>query len=150
MPYKHYTGLRWFRILVGLGMVVNLVFALPALFAPRVLEGWTEVGTTNTAHWLQNVGILLVIVSTMYIPAIRDPFRYLFICYLLVAGRFAAGLLFLIGVLFMNYPSGMTVLAANDLILSSVQAIVLYFMLRDGDPRSAYPCEHAGVAAEGA
>lgn len=134
--YKYYTGLKWFRFLVGLGFVINmLLFALPALFTPRLLESLLNVGTTNTIYWLQNVGILLVIVSVMYIPAIRDPFRYLFISFLLVAGRFSAGCLFLIGVLFIDYPDGMMALALNDLILSSIQAIALYFMLRDGDPR---------------
>ncbi|MBB3233104.1 hypothetical protein [Halomonas stenophila] len=134
--YTHYTGLKWFRFLVGFGFVTNmLLFALPALFTPRLLESLLNVGTTNTIQWLQNVGILLVIISVMYIPAIRDPFRYLFISFLLVAGRFSAGCLFLIGVLFIDYPDGMMALALNDLILSSIQAVALYFMLRDGDPR---------------
>jgi len=135
--YTYYTGLKWFRLLVGFGFVTNmLLFALPAIFTPRLLESLFNVGTTNTIHWLQNVGILLVIVSVMYIPAIRDPFRYLFISFLLVAGRFSAGCLFLIGVLFIDYPDGMMALALNDLILSSIQAVALYFMLRDGDPRA--------------
>ncbi|MFQ6021414.1 MAG: hypothetical protein ACE5NW_01725 [Acidiferrobacterales bacterium] len=138
MRYQHYKSLRWFRITVGLGFVGNMIFVLPALFAPRYLETLIEVGTTNTLHWLQNVGILLLIITIMYIPAIKDPFRYLFISYLLVAGRFSAGLLFLLGVLFMNYPSGMLVLSGSDLILSSIQAVLLYFMLRDGDPRAVY------------
>jgi hypothetical protein len=135
--YTYYTGLKWFRFLVGFGFVTNmLLFALPAIFSPRLLESLLNVGTTNTIHWLQNVGILLVIISVMYIPAIRDPFRYLFISVLLVAGRFSAGCLFLIGVLFIDYPDGMMSLAANDLILSTIQAVALYFMLRDGDPRA--------------
>ena len=135
--YTYYTGLKWFRFLVGFGFVTNmLLFALPAIFAPRLLESLLNVGTTNTIQWLQNVGILLVIISVMYIPAIRDPFRYLFISFLLVAGRFSAGCLFLFGVLFMDYPDGMMSLAANDLILSTIQAAALYFMLRDGDPRA--------------
>lgn len=137
MQYKHYNSLRWFRITVGFGFVVNMIFVLPALFAPRLLETLIEVGTTNTLHWLQNVGILLLIVTIMYIPAIKDPFRYLFISYLLVAGRFSAGLLFLVGVLFMNYPSGMVVLSGSDLVLSNIQAVLLYCMLRDGDPRGS-------------
>lgn len=132
-----YKALRWFRITVGLGLVVNTIFALPALFAPRALEGLLTVGTTNTPYWLQNVGILLVIISVMYIPAIVDPFRYLFITYLLVAARFSAAILFLAGVLFMNYPSGFWILSGSDLILSTIQAVLVFFMLRAGDPRAA-------------
>jgi hypothetical protein len=132
---KVIPALRWFRIAVGFGFVVNMAFALPALFAPRLLEGWLSIGITNTPSWLQNVGILLVIISTMYIPAIKDPFRYIFNSYLLIAGRFSAGVLFLSGLLFMNYPSGFVTLAANDLLLSPLQAGLLYWLLRSGDPR---------------
>ncbi len=138
MAYKYYTALGCFRISVVIGFAVNALFVLPAVFAPRDLESLVKVGTTNTVHWLQNVGVLLAIVTVMYIPAIIDPFRYLFISVLLVAGRFAAGMLFLTGVLFMNYPSGMWVLSLSDLILSSIQALLLYYTLRDGDPRSGY------------
>lgn len=138
MAYPHYTALRWFRILVGLGFVLNLIFILPGLFAPRTLETLRDFGITNTVHWLQNVSLLLAIVTAMYIPVIRDPFRYMFISFLVVAGRFSAGLLFLFGVWFMNYPDGMLLLATGDLGLSTVQALVLYKMLQDGDPRSGY------------
>lgn len=131
-----HAALSWFRFLIGLGFVVNAVFFLPGLFAPRALEGWAEVGVTNTVHWLQNVSLLLIIVSLMYIPVIRDPFRYLFISFLAVGGRFGAGILFLFGVLFMGYPGGMRILATSDLILSLAQAWFLYRMLQDGDPRA--------------
>ena len=136
MASKNYNSLRWFRLTVGFGFVINMTFVLPALFAPRFLEKLADFGQTNTLHWLQNVGLLLLIVSVMYLAAIKDPFRYLFISYLVVAGRFSAGLLFLVGVLFLNFPSGMRILAGNDLILSSIQAILLYRTLRDGDPRA--------------
>jgi hypothetical protein len=131
-----YTALKLFRTAVGLGFVINLIFALPALFAPRLLERWADWGISNTPYWLQNVGILLVIISVMYIPAIQDPFRYLFIAYLLVAGRFAAGVLFLTGLLTMNFPAGFRYLAGSDLVLSTLQAVLLYFTLRAGDPRA--------------
>lgn len=139
MLNQHFPALKWLRRLMGVGFVVNLLFALPALFTPRLLEGLLEVGTTNTLHWLQNVGLLLMIISTMYIPVIKDPFRYLFVTYLAVAGRFSAGTLFLIGVLYMDYPQGMLTLSASDLILSTVQAIALFYTLSAGDPRSKQP-----------
>ena len=136
--YRHYTALKLFRASVGVGLVANLAFILPAVFAPRLLESLAAFGVTNTLHWLQNVGVLLAIVTAMYIPAMQDPFRYLFVSILVVAGRSAAGLLFLSGVLFMNYPAGMKTLAATDLVLSSVQWVLLYRMLLDGDPRAGH------------
>lgn len=138
MTYKSYNALRLFRVSVEFGFLVNVGFVLPALLAPRAFEALGSFGATNTPHWLQNTALLLAIITVMYIPAIRDPFRYLFISILLVAGRFAAGMLFLLGVLFMNYPDGMKLLAGTDLVLSGVQTVLLYRMLRDGDPRAAY------------
>lgn len=138
MKYSYYTGLRWFRRLVWLGFVLNLVFVIPSLLIPRTFETWFDFGVTNTVHWLQNVGLLLLMVTLLYLPVARDPFRYLFVTFLIVAGRFAAGLLFLIGVLYMNYPQGMWILAITDLVLSSLQAIAWFFALRDGDPKAGF------------
>lgn len=138
MTYKRYTALKLFRVSVEFGFIVNMGFVLPALFAPRYFESLGEFGSTNTVYWLQNTALLLAIVTVMYIPVIRDPFRYLFISVLLVAGRFAAGMLFLLGVLFMNYPGGMKTLSGTDLVLSSIQIVLLYRMLKDGDPRAGY------------
>ncbi len=136
--YPTYAALRWFKRLVFVGLILNAIFFLPGLFAPRTLEGWFDFGTTNTVHWLQNVSLLLIIVTAMYIPVMRDPFRYMFITYLVVGGRFAAGTLFLFGVWFMDYPDGMKVLGLGDVILSSAQAFLLYKMLQEGDPEAGW------------
>ncbi|MCQ0090830.1 hypothetical protein [Roseovarius sp. M141] len=133
-----YRALAIFRGLLFLGLLLNAAFFVPGLFAPRVLEGWFDFGITNTVHWLQNVSLLLIIVTAMYIPVMRDPFRYIFITYLAVGGRFAAGTLFLWGVWFMDYPQGVMTLALGDLTLSSVQAFVLYRVLQDGDPDAGW------------
>ena len=135
--YQHYTALKWFRFSVGLGLAVNLAFLLPALFAPRFLESLAPFGVTNTVHWLQSVAVLLAVITAMYVPVMADPFRYLLVTVFVVAGKFAAGLLFLAGVLFMNYPSGMRYMAGTDLVLSSIQTVLLYYTLQAGDPRSS-------------
>jgi len=134
-----YGALKWFRRTVMLGIVLNAAFFLPGLFAPRLLESWFDFGVTNTLHWLQNVSYLLILITAAYIPVIRDAFRYMFITVLIVAGRFGAGTLFLLGVLFMNYPRGMLTLALGDLILSTIQTFLLIRLLRDGDPKSGWP-----------
>ncbi|MEM1299233.1 MAG: hypothetical protein AAGH68_08115 [Pseudomonadota bacterium] len=136
--YPTYKALGWFRGLVLLGLFLNAAFFLPGLFAPRLLETWFDFGITNTVHWLQNVSLLLIIVTAMYIPVMRDPFRYIFITYLVVGGRFAAGSLFFFGVLFMDYPEGMMTLAMGDLMLSTAQAYCVYQMLREGDPEAGW------------
>jgi hypothetical protein len=136
---RGHAALRWFRYSVMLGFVLNSVFFLPGLFAPRTLESWFDFGTTNTLHWLQNVSLLLIIVTVAYIPVIMDAFRYIFVTFLIVAGRFAAGSLFALGVLFMGYPHGMLTLAMGDLSLSTIQTVLLILLLREGDPKAAWP-----------
>lgn len=137
MNYSYYSALRWFKTTVALGFALNLLFILPALFAPRLLESLIEVGITNTVHWLQNVALLLLIITLSYIPVYQDPFRYEFLTVLIIAGRFGAGTLFLLGVGEMNYPEGMKLLGMTDIGLSSLQAFLWYRAMRDGDPRVA-------------
>lgn len=129
--------LFWFRLLVALGGIANLAFAIPAFVAPAFLSGLIDVGGIDPNVWLRNVGLLLIILSSFYIPAIIDPFRYLFNSVALVVGRFSAGVFFLILVCFASYPDGFWVLALNDLIFSSLQAIALFFLLRRNARESA-------------
>jgi hypothetical protein len=130
-----YRAYKWFRILVGVGLIANLIFALPAFFAPRLLEQMFEVGTANPTGWLRNVGILLIILSSTYVAVILDPFRYIIVSVIIVLGRFAAGMFFVALLMGGNYPSGFRALAINDLVLSIPQGILLVLALRKGDPR---------------
>lgn len=122
--------LFWFRLLVALGGIANLAFAIPAFFAPEFLARLIDTGNIDPNVWLRNVGILLIILSSFYIPAIRDPFRYLFNSVALVVGRFSAGVFFLVLVLFADYPDAFRLLAVNDLVFSILQAIALFLLLR--------------------
>ena len=126
--------LFWFRLLVAFGGIANLAFAIPALFAPELLARLIDTGNIDPNVWLRNVGILLIILSSFYIPAIRDPFRYLFNSVALIVGRFSAGVFFLILVLFADYPDAFRLLAVNDLVFSILQAIALFLLLRQQPP----------------
>ncbi len=123
--------LQGFRLLIAVGAVVNLLFAVPALFAPRLLERVGDLGRTDTLHWPRTAGVLLLILTAMYVPVVRAPLRHLPIAWLLVVGRFLAGAVLLFGLLFLSYPPGMRVLAAHDLALSTVQAVLLWRALRE-------------------
>ncbi|MDF7801850.1 hypothetical protein P4C99_20395 [Pontiellaceae bacterium B1224] len=130
-----YRAYKWFRILVGVGLVANLIFALPAFFAPRLLEQMFDVGTADPTGWLRNVGILLIILSSTYVAVILDPFRYIIVSVIIVLGRFAAGMFFVALLIAGDYPSGFRALAINDLVLSIPQGILLVLALRKGDPK---------------
>ncbi len=127
--------IKLFGSFVALGLIANLIFALPAFVAPQFVVRIFDLGSLDQNVWLRHVGLLLVIISVMYIPAICDPFRYIFIAGLLVAGRLSAGVFFLYLVLFADYPRGFLIIAYTDLGLSIIQAILLFLMLMTGDPR---------------
>jgi len=133
------SSLFWFRLLVAAGGIANLVFAIPAFIYPPLLGEMIDVGAIEQTVWLRNVAILLIIISTFYIPAILDPFRYSFNCIVLIVGRFSAGLFFLVLVVSAGYPSGFLVLALSDLGLSTLQGLLFLLVLRAGDPRAGEP-----------
>jgi len=89
-------ALSAFRLLVWLGILVNLAFALPALFAPH----WVAdlLGTTTldfTYLWLGNAGLLLIQLSLFMLPAAEDPEHYHVYAWWTVFGRLAGAVFWL-------------------------------------------------------
>ena len=70
------TGEKWFGRVVGFGILLNLCFALPAIFAPDMLLGGLDQPPETSLLWLQNVGVLLVALSIFYIPSAVAPARH--------------------------------------------------------------------------
>jgi hypothetical protein len=71
------AALRWYRRLTLLGIVINLTFALPAMFAPDQLIALLGDTTAQFAYvWLANAGMLLLQASLFYLPAAYRPERY--------------------------------------------------------------------------
>lgn len=65
----------WFARVMWLGVLVNLSFAVPALFTPGALAAalGLAVPGAETAVWLRNTGMLLVALSAFHAAAARDP-----------------------------------------------------------------------------
>src|SRR5262245_17843953 len=94
----------WFRLVVLAGVLANMGFAIPAVFAPAWLLGRLGLDTPRPLIWLQDAGGLLFLLSLMFIPAALDPFRYKFNSAVLVFGRLAFGVFWFWQVLFNDYP----------------------------------------------
>ena len=53
--------LRWYRRLTWLGILINLTFAIPAMFSPDTLITMLGDTTAQFAYvWLANAGMLLL------------------------------------------------------------------------------------------
>ena len=69
--------LVWYRRLIWVGILINLCFAIPALFFPDLLGTMLGSPTLIFAYvWLANAGMLLVQASLSYLPAAYEPEVY--------------------------------------------------------------------------
>jgi mono/diheme cytochrome c family protein len=70
------TGARWFGRVVWFGILLNLCFAVPAIFAPDMFLAGLDQPPETSLLWLQNVGVLLVALCIFYIPSALAPERH--------------------------------------------------------------------------
>src|SRR5262245_57224566 len=70
----HYA--TWFGRVVWLGILVNLSFAIPALFTPAAFASSLDLRPAQPDTWLRNTGMLLVVLCLFYARVARDPFEY--------------------------------------------------------------------------
>lgn len=85
--------LRWYRRLTWLGILINLTFAIPALFSPDTLITLLGDTTAQFAYvWLANAGMLLLQASMFYLPAAYRPVRYHVYAWLGAFARLGASL----------------------------------------------------------
>ena len=57
------TYIRWFQRFIWIGIAMNMVFAIPALFAPGLLTSVVGLPPQLSDPWLENAGMLLVGIS---------------------------------------------------------------------------------------
>ena len=66
---------RYFRTVVLLGVTMNLVVGIPALFVPGTILSWIGLPPEVTEFWVRLACWLLILLSLTYIPAAIDPHR---------------------------------------------------------------------------
>ncbi|HXJ93263.1 MAG TPA: hypothetical protein VMT20_10335 [Terriglobia bacterium] len=81
---------RWFGRIVWIGILVNLCFAIPAIFAPDMLLASLDLPPETSMVWLQNVGMLLLTLCLFYLPAAVAPSRHPTYTKLVVLARLIA------------------------------------------------------------
>lgn len=89
------TYANWFKRIVLLGVVVNLVLAIPTLVVPEVMLALFNLPLAVPLIWVQFSANLLILLSLFYIPAALDPFRHQASAWLAVAARVAGVIFFL-------------------------------------------------------
>lgn len=128
-----FNYLRWFRIVVWFGILVNWSFAAVAmLIDPNGLLSILSLGAVESTVWLYNYSVLLIILSCFYIPAAIDPFRYRVNAWLLIVGRLVPASTYFLGVMMGFMPSGFSTLGIGDSTIGIVELILLLLIFRTG------------------
>ena len=125
--------LKWFCPVVWIGILVNLGFALPAIFFPEGLLRLMNLPIPETKYliWLRDAGMLLFFLSIMYFPAGSNPLRYKFNAVVMVIARLAFGVFWLWPFFFANAPKAYLLFGAIDLGFGLLQGILLFLLLKE-------------------
>ncbi|WP_416140039.1 hypothetical protein ACM26W_06600 [Halomonas sp. HK25] len=115
-----------FRAMVLLGVVANLLFALPAVFAPNLVITLVGGNPVTEPVWPAFAAWLLILLSLFYLPAAFDPFHYRAIAMLTVLARFAGVVFFTL--LHPQFP----LFALIDLFFGVTQGVLLLLLRRAG------------------
>ncbi|MBI1803214.1 MAG: hypothetical protein HY033_05545 [Ignavibacteriae bacterium] len=124
------TYLKWFQRVVWVGIVVNLLFALPALLAPDVVLASLGLSGDFTTEWLRDSGMLVLSISLFYIPVAIEPIRFALYAWILIAARFIAGIFWIDVIMTSTHPAAFRPMLLTDLPLG----IILAFLLSRGLP----------------
>jgi hypothetical protein len=131
----------WFGRAVWLGILVNLSFAVPALFTPRAFAAVLGLGglAPEAAVWLRNAGMLLVVLSVFHAAVARDPLGAVPFARRVVVGRLVAAAFWLWLVWGLGLPGVLWGFFAADLALGLVCAALLFGALAVEPPPEPKP-----------
>lgn len=90
------TAENWFGRIVGIGILLNLCFAIPAIFAPDMLLAGLDLPPETSMLWLQNTGMLLLTLCVFYTPSALAPARFPTHTKLVVLSRWIASVFWFI------------------------------------------------------
>jgi hypothetical protein len=121
-----------FRLVVWLGILVNLSFAVPAVIAPSWLVRRMGLPMPGQTIWLRDAGMLLLFLSAMYVPAARDPQRYAFNAAVAVVARLVFAVFWLAAVFGARAPRGHLFFGVVDLFFGLSQGSLFLRLLREG------------------
>jgi hypothetical protein len=127
--------LKWFSIVVGIGVFVNLWFAIPALFYPPPIIKILGIDPNFETLWLRDAGMLLLAGSLFHALTATAPHRYPAFAWLVVITRFFGVALWLEIFLFNVFdstsrPDLVLPLLVLDTAFGIVQASLLYLGFR--------------------
>jgi hypothetical protein len=132
----------WLGRALWLGVLVDWLRAIPAIFAPQWVLSVTGLGGTASPVWVAFSALLLFLLSLFYLPGAMDPYRSLISAKLAVPARLLLALFFL-----WLYPGQYPHLGLVDLVVFLIQLPLLIVLLRTPAPPGDIPEEGVPEAA---
>jgi hypothetical protein len=131
--------LKGYRLIVWIGILVNLTFAMSAFFFPQFLVDMVGEGRADLFEdpWLFNVGLLLLLNAAFYLPAARDPLRDTLYSWLTAWSRVAAAAAWIVYLLARG--AGLPGSFWNIPLSDGVMGVLLVVLLRLGLGGEARP-----------
>ena len=117
-----------FSLTIWLGIIVNLAFALPALFFPDKLQQLLALEPLEQTIWLRNVGMLISGLCLLYLPVALSPARNDIYPYLVVGIRFIAAAFWVYMNLIIGLGSSVNLMLFTDFGMGILQASALAWM----------------------
>jgi len=122
--------LTYFKLTVYLGIIANVLFAIPAVFQPYWLLAYLHLPWVRESIWLRDAGGLLFFLTLMQWAAAHDPFRYKINAAVTVLGRVLFGVFWFWAVLFADRPTSFLTLAVGESVLAVLQLVAYVLMMR--------------------
>ncbi len=134
---------KWFYRIVWLGVLIDWVFGVPAIFAPNATLNFFWQTTSPNPLWVAFSALLQVLLSFFYIPGAGDPYRYPASAWLGVAARCGLAVFFLV-----FYPWQYPFFGLAHLLVFFGQLFFYILVLRTPPPLGDIPEDRIPDAAE--
>src|SRR5258706_3750887 len=100
---------RWFRRVMWLGILTNIALSVATMVAPARMLAMSDLPPAMPDLWPRFAALLLILLSTFYMPAAIDPDRYRANAWFAVGSR-------LVGVIFFMFQPDYRALGGVDLV----------------------------------
>ena len=115
---------RWFGRVMWVGILANFALAIPTLLVPERMLELTNLPLATPIMWPRFAALLLILLSTFYMPAAIDPDRYRATAWTAVMSRLA-GVLF-----FLTQPREYLMFGLFDLVFFVPELVLLWRLSR--------------------
>lgn len=128
---------KWYRWVTWFGILLNLLFVFPLVFAPRFILRLLGLDL-EPVLWARISGMLLFIISAFYVPSSLNLRLYRVHAWLAIfPSRVFGSTFFLLAVFVFGYPLGYLPIAFVDLSIFFIQLLILLNVRRveRGEPQ---------------